>query len=72
MSYVTRRLCWSIAAAMLLSGCAAGYSPPPERRAAERCPVGEVWVCTERSPSRLERENAIPPICRCENPAFIR
>lgn len=60
-------------AATILTGCAtSGYSPPPERRAADRCPVGEVWVCEDRFPSRIENENRSEPFCRCENPAHIR
>lgn len=60
-------------AATIVAGCAtAGYSPPPERRAADRCPVGEVWVCENRYPSRIENENKRDPFCRCENPADLR
>jgi hypothetical protein len=64
----------SLTAVALLGGCAAtpGYSPPPERRAAERCPVGETWVCKDRYPSRLERENEMPKICYCEDPQRVR
>jgi hypothetical protein len=59
--------------ATVAAGCAtSGYSPPSERRASERCPAGEVWVCEDRYPSRIESENAPEPICRCENPARIR
>ena len=61
------------ALATLAAGCASsGYSPPPERRANERCPAGEVWVCEDRYASRIENENAPEPICRCQNPARIR
>ena len=57
----------------LLGACAgAGYSPPPERHGADRCPAGEVWVCEDRYPSRIESENKPDPFCRCENPALIR
>jgi hypothetical protein len=61
-------------AAAFLGGCASstGYSPPPERRAGEKCPVGETWVCKDRYPSRLERENEIPQICYCESLHRIR
>jgi hypothetical protein len=55
--------------AVLHTACstAATYSPPPERRAAERCPSNETWVCTDRYPSRLEKQNDPPMFCRCEN-----
>ena len=60
-------------AAQILAGCTtSGYSPPPERRADERCPVGEVWVCEDRYPSRIESENRPEPFCRCDNPARLR
>ena len=63
----------AILAATLAAGCAtSGYSPPPERRAKDRCPPGEVWVCEDRYPSRIESENAPDPICRCEHPSRIR
>jgi hypothetical protein len=55
--------------AMLEAGCSSSpaYSPPPERRAAEQCPVGETWVCRDRYPSRLETENDTAKFCYCEN-----
>ena len=55
--------------AMLDAGCSSSptYSPPPERRAAEQCPVGETWVCRDRYPSRLETERETPIFCQCEN-----
>ena len=60
-------------AAAIVAGCAtSGYSPPPERRAADRCPVGEVRVCEDRYPSRIESETRHDPFCRCENPANLR
>lgn len=55
-----------------LVSCAAGYSPPAERRNADRCPITEVWVCEDRYPSRIETENEVEPICRCEDPSRIR
>lgn len=59
--------------ATILAGCAtSGYSPPPERRAHERCPLDQVWVCEDRSPSRIESENKPDPFCRCEHPARVR
>jgi hypothetical protein len=55
-------------AAALLAGCASsGYSPPAERRGADRCPAGEVWVCEDRYPSRIESESERDAFCRCEN-----
>jgi hypothetical protein len=64
----------SITAVALLGGCASspGYSPPPERRAGEQCPIGETWVCQDRYPSRLERENEVPMICYCESLHRVR
>lgn len=64
----------SLMAVALLGGCAPtpGYSPPPERRAAERCPMGEIWICEDRYPSRLERENEMPKVCYCESPHRVR
>jgi hypothetical protein len=60
-------------AGIILAGCAtSGYSPPPERRAGDRCPVGEVWVCENRYPSRIESENQPDPFCRCQNPVRLR
>ena len=58
----------SALAAMLVAGCASsGYSPPPERRGGDRCPAGEVWVCEDRFPSRIEDEDERDTFCRCEN-----
>jgi hypothetical protein len=64
----------SIAAMALLGGCASspGYSPPPERRAHEQCPVGQTWVCRDRYPSRLGREDDEPKICHCEDLQRVR
>jgi len=66
--------CSVIVGATIISGCAAGsgYHPPPERRAAERCPIGETWVCTDRYPSRIEREDERFLFCRCEDPVRLR
>jgi hypothetical protein len=61
-----------LVAAMILGACAPTYSPPPERHASDRCPIGEVLVCTDHYPSRLDREHEVPPICRCERPEMIR
>ena len=55
-----------------LASCAAGYSPPAERRNADRCPLSEVWVCEDRYPSRIETENDTEQFCRCEDPRRIR
>ena len=55
-----------------VSGCAAGYSPPAERRAADDCRFGEVWVCEDRYPSRIETEDAVDSFCRCEDPNNLR
>jgi hypothetical protein len=51
------------------AGCAgkAGYSPPQERRAGERCPVGETLVCRDRYPSRLPDRDDDPLICYCDS-----
>lgn len=60
---------WGIVACSVLgTGCAgtAGYSPPPERRAGERCPPGETWICRDRYPSRLPGQNEEPMICYCD------
>jgi hypothetical protein len=67
-------ICCIAVLALLGAGCAgtAGYSPPPERRASEQCPTGETWICRDRYPSRLERENDIPKICYCENLHRVR
>lgn len=58
-----------LTAVAFLGGCASspGYSPPPERRAADKCPMGETWICADRYPSRLERENEMPKVCYCES-----
>lgn len=61
-----------LASAMWLSACASQptYSPPEGPRASESCPIGEVWVCRDHYPSRLDRNE--PPLhCRCEDPALI-
>lgn len=60
--------------ATLYAGCSSGptYSPPPERRAAERCPSGETWVCRDRYPSRLEKARDTPLFCTCEAMHGIR
>ncbi|MEX0976859.1 MAG: hypothetical protein WDZ50_07170 [Woeseia sp.] len=55
-----------------LVSCAAGYSPPAERRNADRCPMSEVWVCEDRYPSRIETEDEVEQFCRCEDPKLIR
>jgi hypothetical protein len=64
----------SLTAVACLGGCAPSpsYSPPPERRAAERCPMGETWICEDRYPSRLERENEMPKVCYCESLHRVR
>lgn len=57
-----------IVLAVLVESCASsGYSPPPERRAGEQCPVGETWVCRDRYPSRMDRENEEGIFCTCES-----
>lgn len=57
-----------LASAILLSACAAEptYSPPERSRAADSCPIGEVWVCRDHYPSRLERPGKPPMDCTCE------
>lgn len=57
---------------MALMSCAAGYSPPAERRDADRCMSTEVWVCEDRYPSRIETEDDVEQFCRCEDPRQIR
>ncbi|HLT90245.1 MAG TPA: hypothetical protein VKZ85_04800 [Woeseiaceae bacterium] len=55
-----------------LWGCASEptYSPPEGPSMASSCPLGEVWVCRDHYPSRLEREE--PPLhCVCENPSRV-
>lgn len=68
------RTCTVVACGLFGVGCAAGpgYSPPPERRASEQCPVGETWVCKDRYPSRLERENEVPMLCYCDSLQNVR
>lgn len=62
-----------LAIASAAGGCAApGYNPPERPRAADQCPANEVWVCQDRYPSRLEKENEPPMICRCEDIHGIR
>lgn len=60
--------------ALLLSACATEptYSPPEGPRAAEVCPVGEVWVCRDHYPSRLDKDDVPPMYCMCQNPAAVR
>lgn len=67
-------ICGITACAIFGAGCAtkAGYSPPPERRAGDRCPAGETWVCRDRYPTRLPRENQEPMICYCDNMTMTR
>ncbi|MGH8167145.1 MAG: hypothetical protein ACREQ1_07890 [Woeseiaceae bacterium] len=61
-----------VALAMFSAGCASsGYSPPPERRAGEQCPIGETWVCRDRYPSRMERDEE-PMFCTCEDMLRVR
>lgn len=62
-------LCGIATCVMFSAGCAgkAGYSPPPERRASERCPVGETLVCRDRYPSRLPDRADDPLICYCDS-----
>lgn len=61
---------WGILAlAVLVSACATEptYSPPEGPSVAESCPIGEVWVCRDRYPSRLDRERDPPLHCMCED-----
>ncbi|HZD52071.1 MAG TPA: hypothetical protein VE175_03420 [Woeseiaceae bacterium] len=56
----------------LASGCATPtYAPPEGPRAMETCPMGRVWVCQDRYPSRLERE-ADPMTCMCQVLQHVR
>lgn len=69
MTKHARTSCFLLAIACAAVGCAApGYNPPEGRSAARDCPVNEVWVCTDRYPSRLENENEPPMICTCQDP----
>lgn len=66
---------WGILApAILLSACGAAptYSPPEGPPASESCPIGEVWVCRDHYPTRLDRENPSPLLCMCEDLRGIR
>ena len=62
-----------VVGALLCAGCASGptYSPPPERRASERCPVGEAWVCQDPYPSRLEKKRE-QQLCSCQDLRRVR
>jgi hypothetical protein len=68
MSNGWRHVWGMLALAGLVSGCASSptYSPP-ERRAFDGCPIGEVWVCRDRYPSRLEQPGDAPMQCMCED-----
>ncbi len=56
-----------LGAACMAAACAApGYNPPEGPRAAERCPVNEVWVCQDHYPSRLESATKPPMMCTCQ------
>lgn len=73
MSINLKHNTWGIlASATLLSACATEptYSPPEGPRASESCPIGEVWVCYDRYPSRLDRDGS-PLHCMCEHPQRI-
>ena len=74
MSVRRLAICALTACAVLGAGCAgkAGYSPPPERRAAERCPPGETWVCRNRYPSRLPGQDDQPVRCYCDTISMTR
>lgn len=73
MTKLARSTGFALAITYIAGGCAApGYNPPEGPRAAERCPVNEVWVCEDRYPSRLENENEPPMFCRCEDIHGIR
>ena len=68
MTQHARRTGLILVLACAAGACAApGYNPPDRPRAAEACPMNEVWVCTDRNPSRLERNNEPPMICTCEH-----
>lgn len=72
MSYKPGKI-WGILVLAALGGCATEptYSPPDGPSAAERCPIGDVWVCRDHYPSRLDRENEPPQHCTCEHPTRI-
>lgn len=73
MSKAARSTGLVLVLACAAGGCAApGYNPPERPRASEICPVNEVWVCRDRYPSRLDRENEPPMICTCERVGGIR
>jgi hypothetical protein len=69
MAYKLSRVCGILAVAALC-GCASEptYSPPEGPSAAEACPVGEVWVCRDHYPSRLDRDYEEPMHCMCQDP----
>jgi hypothetical protein len=72
MTKRSRNTCRLLVLLALTAGCASpGYSPP-EREASERCPIGEVWVCRDRYPSRLETEGQSPMICMCQDMQAVR
>jgi hypothetical protein len=62
-------LCRIPALAALAAGCASSgtYSPPEGPRAADTCPMGEVWVCRDHYPTRLETGREPPMTCMCQD-----
>lgn len=60
--------------AALAAGCATEptYAPPERPSMAEICPIGEVRVCRNHYPSRLEREGDPPLLCICEAVRGVR
>lgn len=62
----------NLAATALLAGCAAGYAPPAERRAMDTCPYGQIWVCQDYYPTRLDTERDRELSCHCSSPSQIR
>lgn len=61
-----------LATATLMTGCASsGYSPPEGAQLSEQCPVGEVWVCRNHYPSRIDQVNEEPMFCMCQYPQRI-
>jgi hypothetical protein len=66
--------CHMLAVVALTAGCASSgtYSPPEGRRAADTCPMGEIWVCRDHYPTRLETGNEAPLTCMCQDMTRIR
>jgi hypothetical protein len=64
----------TLAVAALAASCASSgtYSPPEGPRATDTCPMGEIWVCRDHYPSRLETGNEPPLSCMCQDLTRVR